>query len=193
MSRAEAIAFFRERGESYKVEILEGDRRGPRVALSPGRLHRPLPRPPRRVDGPDQGLQAPVLVGRLLAGRREEPDAVAHLRDGLAHRRRISIGYLWRLEEAKKRDHRKLGRELDLFEFHDVSPGARLLAAQRHDPGPRARAVLPARSWTPAATRRSPRRSWSTSGSGSSPGTGSSTARTCSRSRWRRRSSASSP
>src|SRR6266436_871964 len=32
--------------------------------------------------------------------------------------------YLWRLEEAKKRDHRKLGRELDLFEFHDVAPGA---------------------------------------------------------------------
>ncbi|MEK6530664.1 MAG: threonine--tRNA ligase, partial [candidate division NC10 bacterium] len=32
--------------------------------------------------------------------------------------------YLWRLEEAKKRDHRKLGRELDLFVFHDVSPGA---------------------------------------------------------------------
>jgi threonyl-tRNA synthetase len=32
--------------------------------------------------------------------------------------------YLWRLEEAKKRDHRKLGRELDLFEFHDISPGA---------------------------------------------------------------------
>jgi threonyl-tRNA synthetase len=32
--------------------------------------------------------------------------------------------YLWRLEEAKKRDHRKLGRELDLFEFHDAAPGA---------------------------------------------------------------------
>jgi threonyl-tRNA synthetase len=32
--------------------------------------------------------------------------------------------YLWRLEEAKKRDHRKLGRELDLFVFHDVAPGA---------------------------------------------------------------------
>jgi threonyl-tRNA synthetase len=32
--------------------------------------------------------------------------------------------YLWRVEEAKKRDHRKLGRELDLFVFHDVSPGA---------------------------------------------------------------------
>ena len=32
--------------------------------------------------------------------------------------------HLWRLEEAKKRDHRKLGRELDLFVFHDVAPGA---------------------------------------------------------------------
>lgn len=32
--------------------------------------------------------------------------------------------YLHRLEEARKRDHRKLGRELDLFLFHPVSPGA---------------------------------------------------------------------
>jgi threonyl-tRNA synthetase len=32
--------------------------------------------------------------------------------------------HLWRLEEAKKRDHRKLGRELELFVFHDVAPGA---------------------------------------------------------------------
>jgi threonyl-tRNA synthetase len=32
--------------------------------------------------------------------------------------------YLTRLEEAKKRDHRRLGRELDLFQFHPISPGA---------------------------------------------------------------------
>jgi threonyl-tRNA synthetase len=32
--------------------------------------------------------------------------------------------YLWRLEEARKRDHRRLGRELDLFTFHPVSPAA---------------------------------------------------------------------
>ncbi|MFM2106623.1 MAG: threonyl-tRNA synthetase [Chloroflexota bacterium] len=32
--------------------------------------------------------------------------------------------YLWRRAEAKKRDHRRLGRELDLFSFHDVSPGS---------------------------------------------------------------------
>jgi threonyl-tRNA synthetase len=32
--------------------------------------------------------------------------------------------HLHRIEEAKKRDHRKFGRELDLFQFHSVSPGA---------------------------------------------------------------------
>ena len=32
--------------------------------------------------------------------------------------------YLWRRTEAKKRDHRKLGVQLDLFSFHDVSPGS---------------------------------------------------------------------
>lgn len=32
--------------------------------------------------------------------------------------------YLDQLEEAKKRDHRKLGMDLDLFQFHDISPGA---------------------------------------------------------------------
>ena len=32
--------------------------------------------------------------------------------------------YLWRRVEAKKRDHRRLGVALDLFSFHDVSPGS---------------------------------------------------------------------
>lgn len=32
--------------------------------------------------------------------------------------------YLWRLEEARKRDHRRLGVALELFSFHDVSPGS---------------------------------------------------------------------
>ncbi|MEO8462525.1 MAG: threonine--tRNA ligase, partial [Chloroflexota bacterium] len=32
--------------------------------------------------------------------------------------------FLWRREEARKRDHRRLGTQLDLFSFHDVSPGA---------------------------------------------------------------------
>ena len=41
--------------------------------------------------------------------------------------------YFVRLEEAKKRDHRKLGRELGLFMFHQWAPGDRVLAAQGDD------------------------------------------------------------
>ena len=44
--------------------------------------------------------------------------------------------FLWRREEAKKRDHRKLGVRLDLFSFHDVSPGRRLLASEGLAPLP---------------------------------------------------------
>ena len=44
--------------------------------------------------------------------------------------------YLWRREEARKRDHRRLGVALDLFSFHDVSPGLGLLAPQGLDAVP---------------------------------------------------------
>ena len=48
MPRAEAIAFFRERGERFKVEIIEGIDGRRRLALPAGRLRRPLPRAARR-------------------------------------------------------------------------------------------------------------------------------------------------
>ena len=41
--------------------------------------------------------------------------------------------HLHRLEEARKRDHRKLGKELDLFMFHPFAPGAAVLDRPRHD------------------------------------------------------------
>ena len=58
--------------------------------------------------------------------------------------------FLWRREEAKKRDHRRLGVALDLFSFHDVSAGLRLLAPEgpaplAHPGGGDARAPGPAR------------------------------------------------
>jgi len=61
-------------------------------------------------------------------GAAEEPDAPAHLRDGVAPADALEK-HLWRLEEAKKRDHRKLGRELDLFDFPRRRSGRAVLAA----------------------------------------------------------------
>src|SRR5207247_8323214 len=51
----------------------------------PGRLHRSLPRPARGVDRSGDALQAPLVLRRLLARRRAEPDAPADLRHRLAH------------------------------------------------------------------------------------------------------------
>ena len=58
-------------------------RRGRDLALHPGRLHRPLPRPAPADLGADQGLQAHLARGCLLARRREERAADADLRHGV--------------------------------------------------------------------------------------------------------------
>ena len=100
--------------------------------------------------------------------------------------------YLWRREEAKKRDHRRLGVQLDLFSFHDVSPGLGVLAPQgpAHLADARGRhARAPGAARLPGGQHADPRRA---SGCGGSRATGTSTATTCSWSSRRARRSASS-
>jgi threonyl-tRNA synthetase len=123
MSRADAIAFFRERGEPFKVEILEGID-APRVSLY---------RQGDFVDlcrGPHVPSTGHVKHFKLLSSsgaywRGDERNPMLQRIYGTAWLTPEDLDkHIWRLEEAKKRDHRKLGRELDLFELHDVSPGA---------------------------------------------------------------------
>ncbi|PYN29467.1 MAG: threonine--tRNA ligase, partial [Candidatus Rokuibacteriota bacterium] len=123
MTRAEAVRFFREHGEPYKVEILEG-LDAPRVSLY---------RQGEFVDlcrGPHVPSTGHVKHFKLLASsgaywRGDEKNPMLQRIYGTAWPTQEDLDkHLWRLEEAKKRDHRKLGRELDLYVFHDVSPGA---------------------------------------------------------------------
>ena len=60
---------------------------------------------------------------RLLARRFAQRDAAAHLRHGLV-RREGPRGLSHQLEEAEKRDHRRIGRELDLFHLQEEAAGA---------------------------------------------------------------------
>ena len=123
MPRADAIAFFRERGERYKVEILEG-LDVPTVSLYRQGDFIDLCR------GPHVGATGAIKAFKLLSSsgaywRGDEKNPMLRRIYGTAWLNQEDLDkYLWRLEEAKKRDHRKLGRELDLFAFHDVSPGA---------------------------------------------------------------------
>ena len=104
----------------------QGERAGHRLALHQRPLHRPLPRPARTDHEDRGGVQAAVGRRRLLAGGLHAHDAHPHLRHRVLLRRRHLEEHLERLEQARARDHRKLGRELDLFQFSELSPGAPL-------------------------------------------------------------------
>jgi len=132
LAPAEGRAFFVEHGQPYKVEIL--DDLGAR-AESAGE---PLPPVSTYEHGPFIDLcKGPHVAstGRIgpfrllsVAGaywRGDEKRPMLQRIYGTVWASQQDLDhYLWRRAEAKKRDHRKLGRELDLFSFHDVSPGS---------------------------------------------------------------------
>ena len=124
--------FFVERGQPYKVEILDDLRaaaasagqpepvvstyqhgtfidlcRGPHVA-STGRI------------GPFRLL---AVAGAYWRGDEKRPMLQRIYGTVWATQEELDR-FLWRREEAKRRDHRRLGLQLDLFSFHDVSPGS---------------------------------------------------------------------
>src|SRR5262245_41053497 len=123
MSRTDAMRFFGERGESYKVEILE--------VIAADRVS--LYRQGDFIDlcrGPHVKSTGELKAFKLLSSsgaywRGDEKNPMLWRIYGTAWLTQADLDkHLWRLDEAKKRDHRKLGRELDLFVFHDVAPGA---------------------------------------------------------------------
>ncbi len=122
MSREEALEFFKKRDDPYKVELItelevptvslyrQGDYvdlcRGPHVPDTSWHRNFKL----LSIAGAYwRGNEKNVMLTRVYGTEFATPDALKeHLR---------------RLEEAKLRDHRKLGRELDLFSLHDEGQG----------------------------------------------------------------------
>ena len=77
-----------------------------------------MPRPAPADDPAHTRLPADAQRGRVLARERAEPPVAAHLRHRLGIARCAQELFAF-LEEAEKRDHRKIGAELDLFSFPD--------------------------------------------------------------------------
>ncbi len=123
IARSEAIELFRKLGEDYKVEIIEGIpedtvslyRQGDWVDLCRG------PHVPST-----KFIRAFKLTG--VAGaywRGNEQNEMLQRIYGTAWQSKDALKeHLRLLEEAKKRDHRKLGRELDLFSFQPIAPAS---------------------------------------------------------------------
>ena len=123
LPRDEAVAHFKSLGEHYKAEIIASIPAGQDVSLYREGAFEDLCRGPHvpstgrlkhfklmKVAGAYwRGDQANEQLQRIYGTAWPSKDALQ--------------GYLTMLEEAEKRDHRKLGRELDLFHLEEYSPG----------------------------------------------------------------------
>jgi len=119
----EAIEFFKSQGETYKVELIE-DLSEEVVSIYKQGNFTDLCRGPHLPStGKIRAFHLTHVAGAYWRG--DETKAMLSRIYGIAFADQESLNtYLENLEEAKKRDHRKLGPELDLFSIQDdVGPG----------------------------------------------------------------------
>ena len=124
LSRNDALKKFHDMGETYKVEIIEQiDEKDTISAYSQDDF----------IDlcrGPHVPSTGRIKHFKLLSTsgaywRGDENNTMLQRIYGTAFSSKKGLDeYLHNLEEAKKRDHRKLGKELDLFFFHSLSPAS---------------------------------------------------------------------
>ena len=124
VSRNEALEMFRKRGETYKVEIIESIPEGQEISLFQHGDFIDLCRGPHiQRTGEIKAFKVLSFAGAYWRG--DERNAKLQRVYGTAFPSEKELKeHLARLEEAKKRDHRVLGKQLDLFSFDDlVGPG----------------------------------------------------------------------
>jgi len=123
MPRDEAVAFFKSLGEHYKAEIIASIPSAEDISLYTEGAFTDLCR------GPHVPSTGKLKVFKLtkLAGaywRGDSKNEMLQRIYGTAWAKKEDLAaYLTRIEEAEKRDHRKLGRALDLFHLQDEAPG----------------------------------------------------------------------
>lgn len=123
LSRAEAIAFFKERQEPYKVELIEDLPSDAIISIYEQGDFVDLCAGPHLIS--TGSVKAPKLLS--LAGaywRGSEKNKMLQRIYGTSFPKKADLDdYLYKMEEAKRRDHRKLGNELQLYIFVDEAPG----------------------------------------------------------------------
>src|SRR5205809_1673365 len=119
----EAVAYFKGLGEHYKAEIISSIPQGEDVSLYREGAFEDLCRGPHVPStGKLRHFKLMKVAGAYWRG--DSKNEMLQRIYGTAWATKDELqGYLHMLEEAEKRDHRKLGRELDLFHIDDVAPG----------------------------------------------------------------------
>jgi threonyl-tRNA synthetase len=120
-SRDEAKRYFSDEGEPYKVELVdtaEGDisfyRQGDFVDLCRG--------PHLQDSSPIKAVKLLSLAGAYWRGDENRPQLTRVYGTAFFDPKDLEE-HLHRLEEAKRRDHRRLGKDLQLFDFSELAPG----------------------------------------------------------------------
>jgi len=123
LPRDEAIQYFREKGEDYKVELIEA-LDDPEVSLYSQGAFTDLCRGPHVPhSGFIKAFKLTKVAGAYWRGDERNPMLQRIYGTAFPSKDRLK-SHLALIEEAKKRDHRKLGRELDLFSILDeAGPG----------------------------------------------------------------------
>jgi threonyl-tRNA synthetase len=123
MSRDEAVAFFRGLGEQYKAEIIESIPANEELSLySQGEFTDLCRGPHVPSTGKLKAFKLMKIAGAYWRG--DSNNEMLQRIYGTAWGDKKALKeYLHRLEEAEKRDHRKLGKALDLFHSQEEAPG----------------------------------------------------------------------
>ena len=123
VSREEAIALFNERGEDYKVELIQDLPADAVISMyEQGEFIDLCAGPHVSSTGRLKALQLQSVAGAYWRG--DEKRKMLQRIYGTVFEKKADLdAYLLMLEEAAKRDHRKLGRELDLFSMQEEGPG----------------------------------------------------------------------
>ncbi|MGB1885644.1 MAG: threonine--tRNA ligase, partial [Gammaproteobacteria bacterium] len=123
MPRDDAVQFFRDMGEAYKAEIIASIPSDEPISLYKQGEFIDLCRGPHV---PDTGKLGAFKLMKIAGAywRGDSNNEMLQRIYGTAWTDKKSLkAYLHRLEEAEKRDHRRLGKQLDLFHFQEEAPG----------------------------------------------------------------------
>jgi len=122
-SRGEAIQFFRQQGEEYKAQIIESIPEGEELSLYQQGEFTDLCRGPHVPNTSHLGhFKLTKLAGAYWRGDSNNEMLQRVYGTAWATRKELKT-YLHNLEEAEKRDHRRIARQLDLFHFQEEAPG----------------------------------------------------------------------
>jgi len=124
-SREQAIEHFKGKGENFKVELVEAIPEGEDLKIYKQGEWMDLCRGPHMVSTGQigTGFKLLKLAGAYWRGDSNNPMLQRIYGTAWSSDKELKA-YLTRLEEAEKRDHRRLGREMDLFHFQEEAPGS---------------------------------------------------------------------